>query len=183
MTTFRQKLAGVTVLGIVSGVSLLAGGIMLGGASADGGKNDKPTLNIMEGAPENIRMLSTVVNGEGGCFIAYGGEGHIDPSEFKAGVPFGAMKVEGPINIRNAAGAGNVTAENVNVEKKFSIAPGDAKDAPVLRHAIEAKPISAEEIERLKASGELKTFSPEDCKVVTPEEMEDLVPGDLKKAR
>jgi hypothetical protein len=185
MTGIKQKVAGVGVLATVSVVSLLAGGFILGAASADEG-NDTPTsgaTKLFEGEATNV-AVSLGADGEKSCFIAFG-----------VGVPFdGAAGVFStkPLNIEEVAGGkvevGRVVEANGDV-KTWKMIDGELvegelpegglpKDGALFTKAIEAKPIPPEEIERLKAAGELQVITPEDCTVVNPEDMpEGFTPG------
>jgi hypothetical protein len=188
MSKLQQRLAGLIVLTIVSAVSILAGGVLLGGASADDGDGDGPMSGALKLAPANATFITAGADGKGAsCVISFAGvaEGANEDVLVK---PFGV-------------GVGGVAGDPIRVEQgAFVEAGGDLKTFRIVNgelvegelpegglpeggpkffaKAVEAKPISPEEIERQKASGELSSFAPGDCTIVNAEGMpEGFVPG------
>jgi hypothetical protein len=176
MTKLQQRIAGLIVLTIVSAVSLLAGGIVLGGASADDGDSGKDGTtigNTMQFAPAgaafNVSVSSHVSkDGEQDCVIAFGA----------ADVDLGAMP---ELNLTEAPHLTLTPADGSQpVDIKVFSSELDDRDGPRLTkiQATEAKPISEEESEKLKADGLLKEVDPADCTIINPELMpEGWTPG------
>jgi len=182
-TGLKQKVAAFGVLATVSAVSLLAGGLILGAASADDGDDpSEPTNSLFQAAPEGVAVLSAMADGEKGCVIAFG-HGPEDAGQ-EGGTPFFAGKpIDGVAGSRIEVGKqmspdGDVkTWKIVDGELVEGELPDGGLPSPAtVANAIQAKPISPEEIELLKASGELRVVTPEDCKVVDIEDMPEGFP-------
>ncbi|MGE0059682.1 MAG: hypothetical protein AB7P33_09605 [Dehalococcoidia bacterium] len=155
MTNLKQRLAALTTLGVVSAVSLLAGGIILGNASADDGEPTPSSGNVLGFAPAEVRLMAGATAGGpvNGCVIAFHGEGAGEAATIAPPPPvLEAIKIE-------AAGG---------TEKGFRIVTPDGDlltDRPELAiaQAIETKPLTGAQIEELKASGALSSVMPKDC--------------------
>ena len=136
MRNMQQRLAGGLVLTIVSAVSIMAGGVLLSGASAEDG-SPASGANTATGTPSDAKFVAATLLS--------------NPEDGLIGCVF--------------ASSGDIPAPELSESGGMIGMPGTAISAGSMSftYAFEARPISPEEIERLKASGELKTVSPEDC--------------------
>jgi hypothetical protein len=161
MTNLQQKVAGVIALTTVSAVSLLAGGIILGSASADDGNAPTTSVsNLLSIAPANLQAGEPGSGLKAGCVISLARpvDGAAEPATLKVAPGLNAISIEGA--------NGEMTKSLRIVTADGEVLTGDDLPDAVFSTAVEAKPLSPEEIEELKASGALSSITPEDCKVV-----------------
>lgn len=165
MARMRERFVALTTLATVSAVSLLAGGIILGSASAD----DGDTAVGAEGKP----IFTRVAPEQGAtCIIAFGeGTGGL-VAKLNPATP--AQGVTGMVQQGQYVDAGGdvKTFRIVDGELVEGTLPeGGLPDKPVMiTRALEAKELNPEEIERLKAGGNQNLVTPTDCKVLGPED-------------
>jgi hypothetical protein len=159
MTNLQQKVAGVIALTTVSAVSLLAGGILLGSASADDGNTPTTAVsNLLSFTPANLQAGEPGPGLKAGCVISLARpvDGAAEPATLNVAPGLNAISIEG----------GEKTKSLRIVTANGEVLTGDDLPDAVFSTAVQAKPLSPEQIEELKASGALSSVMPKDCKVI-----------------
>lgn len=134
MTRMYQRLGGLMVLGITAGVSMLAGGVLLSGASAD--EPDSPPAAAVRELTSAEGVIFSSAPAEGVCLIRFNGD-------FEASSLAPATA--------SLAIAGQTTDPGTPV---FSIAGGAGEGVTTFPNGagVEVRELTAEELEELKST-------------------------------